>query len=527
LIRSCSQFDGYIGKQPGRLGFYFLGLYPGPESNEDRSFVRLRGLTLTAFSSVTFFLGPILLGLAFLMLAPCALAWYYESPHLQPFLISEVVTVVTGLILTLSRRGLRVRLRAREMFLLTTLSWLTVCTFGALPFIFSHTVTSFTDAIFESVSGITTTGATVMTELDSLSKDILLWRSLMQWIGGLGIIALGAAVLPFLRIGGMRLFQTESSDLSEKTLPHTRRVLKRLLFVYLGISVACALSYRIAGMTTFDAINHAMTTVSTGGFSTHDNSISYFQSATIETVAIVFMLIAAVPFMLYLGILSGRAKDLFREGQVVSMLGTYFSVVLVLMLWLAITEQETVISAFREAVFNVISIGTTTGYVSINYATWGSFATVIFFFLTFVGGCSGSTSGGIKIFRFKIAFVMFRETIQRLLHPSATFSRSMQGRQLTDEIVASVMAFSLAFAVTVGVVATLLAAAGNDFVTSFSAAATATANVGPGIGGTIGPAFNFASLSEPSKWILCVAMLLGRLEIFTVLILLTPAFWRD
>lgn len=481
---------------------------------------------MIAFSSVKFLLGPIMLGLAFLMLAPCAVAWYFDSPDLKPFLISEATTTVAALILTFTKHDRSPKLRVREMFLLTNLSWATVCTFGALPFILSHTVGNFTDAIFESVSGVTTTGATILTGLDSMPKDILLWRSMMQWIGGLGIIALGTAVLPFLRIGGMRLFQTESSDLSEKALPHTGRILKQLLLVYLGLSVACAVCYALAGMTTFDAINHAMTTVSTGGFSTHDTSIFYFESAMIEFVAAVFMLLAAIPFMLYLPILLGRPTNLFRDGQVHSMLGIYLILIALLVLWLTLTEQVNATGAFREAAFNLISVATTTGYVSADYTTWGSFAVVVFFFVTFVGGCSGSTSGGMKIFRFKIAFVMFQETVQRLLHPSATFPRTMQGRPLTDEIVASVMAFSLVFAVTVGIAATLLAAAGNDFVTSFSAAATAIANVGPGIGPTIGPAFNFASLTEPSKWIICVAMLLGRLEIFTVLILLTPAFWR-
>jgi trk system potassium uptake protein TrkH len=315
--------------------------------------------------------------------------------------------------------------------------------------------------------------------------------------------------------------------LSEKALPRTRRILSRLLLIYVILSVACASAYWIAGMDLFDAVNHAMTTVSTGGFSTHDLSIAHFDSSLIEVVAIVFMLLAAVPFMLYLPLLFGRAKPLVNDGQVHSMLGIYSVLALLCLAWLVVTDQFATGIAVREALFSVVSIATTTGYVSADYTTWGSFAVVLFFFLTFVGGCSGSTSGGIKIFRFKIAFVMFRETIQRLLHPSATFSRTSHGQPLTDEIMASVVAFSLIFAVTVGVAAILLAALGNDFVTSFSAAATATANVGPGIGSVVGPSQNFASLSDPSKWVICAAMLFGRLEIFTVLIVLTPAFWRD
>lgn len=468
-----------------------------------------------------------MLGLAVMMLIPCAVAWEIGSPDLHAFLISEVATTATALAMLISRRGKIPNLRIREMFLLTNLAWLTVCSFGAMPFVLSHTVGSATDAVFESISGMTTTGATVLQGLDSLPKDILLWRSILQWIGGLGIIALGTAVLPFLRIGGMRLFRTESSDLSEKALPRTGRLLTRLLLIYLGLSICCAVSYMLAGMDLFDAVNHAMTTVSTGGYSTHDKSISFFASGSIEIVAIIFMTAAAIPFMLYLPLLSGRVKQIFRDSQVRTMCWIYLTVSALCVWWLVITEQFEFGISVREALFNVVSIATTTGYMSADYTSWGTFSIIIFFFLTFVGGCSGSTAGGIKVFRFKIAFVMFRETTQRLLHPSATFSRTMQGAPLTDEIVASVMAFALVFAVTVGIAATVLGALGNDFVTSFSAAATAAANVGPGIGDVIGPANNFATLSDPSKWTLCCVMLLGRLEIFTMLIILTPAFWRD
>jgi trk system potassium uptake protein TrkH len=476
---------------------------------------------------VLFLLGPILMGLAVLMLIPCIVALQFNSPDLQAFLISEGVTIAAAVLLMATRMKGRPHLRIREMFLLTNLSWLMVCGFGALPFILSHTVGSFTDAIFESVSGVTTTGATVLSGLDSLPRDILLWRSIMQWIGGLGIVALGAAVLPFLRIGGMRLFKTESSDLSDKALPRTRRILMQLLVIYVSISAICALAYNLGGMSVFDAINHAMTTVSTGGFSTHDRSIAHFDSSVIEVIAMVFMLLAAMPFMLYLPLLFGRIKPLLSDGQVRGMLSIYGSAAVLCLAWLVATEQFGPGLALREAIFGVLSIATTTGYVSADYTSWGSFAIVLFFFLTFVGGCSGSTSGGIKIFRFRIAWIMLLETIQRLLHPRATFSRSFENQAVTDEIMASVMAFALTFAWTVGIAATLLAALGNDFVTSFSAAATATANVGPGIGDVIGPSQNFAALSDASKWVVCSAMLLGRLEIFTVLILLTPSFWRD
>jgi trk system potassium uptake protein TrkH len=488
---------------------------------------KLRGTALIAFPFVSFLLGVITLGVAILLLAPCILAWQLGSPDRYAFLISEAVTASFSLALILFNRNAAHKLNVREVFLLTVSSWFAVCLFGALPFILSHTVTDFSDAIFESVSAVTTTGATVLTQLDSLPKDILLWRSMMQWVGGLGIVALGAAILPFLRIGGMRLFRAESSDFSEKALPHTRRFLLQLLLVYFVISLLCAVAYVLAGMSVFDAINHAMTTVSTGGFSTHDSSIAFFNSPSIEAVAIVFMLLASAPFVLYLPILAGNILKIRPDSQVMSMLRAYLAVVVLLLVWLIATDQAGLAHAFRDALFSVVSIATTTGYVSTDYTAWGHFAIAVFFFLTFVGGCSGSTAGGIKIFRFKIAYIMFRETIQRLLHPNAIFSRSINGRPLTDDTVASVSAFALAFACTVGVVAILLAAAGNDFVTSFSAAATATANVGPGIGDVVGPASNFSSINDASKWIMCVAMLLGRLEIFTLLILLTPDFWRS
>lgn len=460
------------------------------------------------------------------MLAPCALAWELGSQDRYAFLVSEAVTAGFALVLLFLTRNAKNKLNVREVFLLTSVSWIAVCFFGALPFILSHTVADFSDAVFESVSAVTTTGATVLTGLDSLPKDILLWRSMMQWVGGLGIVALGAAVLPFLRIGGMKLFRAESSDLSEKALPHARHFLLQLLVIYLAISLFCAVAYVLAGMNVFDAINHAMTTVSTGGFSTHDNSIAFFDSAAIETVAVVFMLIAAVPFVLYLPIVAGHLTKVRSDTQVGSMIRAYFAVIVLLVVWLVATDQAGVSGAFRDAAFSVVSIGTTTGYVSTDYTAWGPLAIMAFFFLTFAGGCSGSTSGGIKIFRFKIAFILFQETMRRLLHPNAVFSRSLNGQPLTDDTIASVSAFALAFASTVGFTAILLAASGNDFVTSFSAAVTATANVGPGFGEVVGPVSNFSALNDPSKWILCLAMLLGRLEIFTLLILLTPDFWR-
>jgi trk/ktr system potassium uptake protein len=479
-----------------------------------------------SFSIVRFLCGNILIGLAVLMLAPCILSVYLHSANVMPFFASEAITAATAILLIASKGRTPNRLWVREVFLLTVLAWILVCVFGALPFIFSHTVTHFVDAVFESVSGVTTTGATILNGLDSQPRDILLWRSMMQWVGGLGIVALGAAVLPFLRIGGMRLFRAESSDFSEKALPHTRRFLVRLLLIYVGMSAACAASYAAFGMGTFDAINHAMTTVSTGGFSTHNASLAYFDSLAIEIVAVIFMLIAAAPFVMFLPLMSGNLRQIRTDGQARSMVGSYALVVASLIVWLTWNRDVGFAEALRISAFNVVSIGTTTGYVSDDYSNWGTFAIVVFFFLTFVGGCSGSTSGGIKIFRFKIAFIMFRETMQRLLHPNAVFTRSINGRPVTDDIVSSVVAFALAFACTVSIVTILLAAAGNDFITSFSAAGTAIANVGPGMGSVIGPVSNFATLSDASKWILCAAMLLGRLEIFTLLIVLTPTFWR-
>lgn len=481
---------------------------------------------MIALPFVRFLLGLISVGLSLLMLVPCLVAWQIGSQDRAAFTISVAIAAGLGLVLAYSSRNARHKLTVREVFALTTFAWCLVCVIGALPFVLSHTVPDFSDAMFESVSAVTTTGATVLTGLDTLPKDILLWRSMMQWIGGLGIVAMGAAVLPFLRIGGMRLFRAESSDFSEKALPHTRHFLAQLLLVYVIISTGCAIAYQAAGMSFFDSVNHAMTTVSTGGFSTHDQSLAYFDSAVVEAIAMFFMLVAAAPFVLYMPILTGNFRRVRPDSQVRSMLAAYAVIAGVISLWLITSKDWGPAEAVRHALFSVISIATTTGYVTEDYTSWGPFAVVVFFFLTFVGGCTGSTSGGIKIFRFKIAYGMFKENIQRLLHPSSVISRIVGEHPVTDEIVASVMAFALAFACTVGLSAILLAAAGNDFVTSFSAAATATANVGPGIGDVIGPASNFAAINDPSKWIICAAMLLGRLEIFTFLIVLTPTFWR-
>jgi trk system potassium uptake protein TrkH len=412
------------------------------------------------------------------------------------------------------------------MFLLTSLSWIAISAFSALPLMFSQLQLSYTDAFFESISGITTTGSTVLVGLDTMPRDILLWRALLQWLGGIGIIVMAIAILPFIRVGGMRLFQTESSDRSEKPFARAASTAKAIGTVYLALSMICAFAYWLAGMSLFDAITHAMTTLSTGGYSTYDSSLAHFPQPVIHWIAIVFMILGGLPFVQYVRLLKGDHRSLWYDRQVRTFLLFLTIVTLVVALDLYGSSTMRPEYALRVAALNITSVVTTTGYASADYTTWGHFAVVSFFFLTFVGACSGSTSGGIKIFRFQVAYLLLRNQLYKLIHPYVVMPLRYNDRAVTNEIVYSLVGFSFFFAVSVALLTLALALVGLDLVTSLSGAATALANVGPGLGDIIGPAGNFATLPDSAKWLLCFGMLLGRLEIMTVLVLFVPAFWR-
>jgi trk system potassium uptake protein TrkH len=445
----------------------------------------------------------------------------------QVFLVAGAVTLFIGVSLVLMNRAPGFgELSGRQAFLLTTLVWVVLTLFAALPLAFSELQLSVADAVFEAMSGTTTTGATVIVGLDAAPPGILLWRAILQWLGGIGIIVMGVAILPILRVGGMQLVRTESSDLSEKILPRAAQIASAIGLIYLALTLACAILYWYAGMVPFDAAAHAMTTIATGGFSTRDASIGGFGSAAIEWIAIVFMVIGSLPFVLYIQASGGQLRPLLRDAQVRWFIGIAAVVALAISLWLILTASALPSEALRHATFNAVSTISTTGYASTDYGLWGTFPVATLFFLMCVGGCTGSTSGGIKVFRLTVLHAVASNQVARLLRPHGVFVATFNRRPLPETAAIAVMAFVFLFALSFALLAIMLSALGLDYLTAMSGALTALANVGPGLGDIIGPAGNFSSLPDSAKWLLSAAMLLGRLELLTVLVLFTPAFWR-
>jgi trk system potassium uptake protein TrkH len=471
-------------------------------------------------------IGILLVTLGAMMFIPALIDLALGIPDWTVFTASAVITLFVGGAMALSNWGRTSNLSIRGAFLLTTLAWMVLALFAALPLYFSDVKLSFVDAFFESMSGITTTGATVIIGLDVMSRGFLVWRALLQWLGGIGIIVMAVSVLPMLQVGGMQLFRMESSDTSEKILPRATKIAGSVTGLYLLLTTICAIAYKIAGMTTFDAFVHAMTTISTGGYSSHDGSFAFFNTPSIEIVAIIFMVAGSLPFILFLQLIAGQASPLFRDSQV----RWFFTAVTVLIgsafLYKWGTLGTPIGDAFRESAFNVVSIMTGTGYVSSDYSTWGPFAVTFFFFIMFIGGCAGSTSCGIKVFRFQVLFQHMQVQLSRVSYPHGVFTPRYNGRPIPGQASRSVMSFFLLFFLCFAALALALGIIGLDSTTALSAAASALANVGPGLGEIVGPTGSYAPLPDAAKWILCLGMLLGRLELFTVLVLFTPAFWR-
>ena len=483
-------------------------------------------MALPALRIIGFIIGIFLITLAISMVVPMATLVIYErTQEIPPFLWSSLITFVAGLALVIPGRPENSQLRPRDMYLLTVSSWLVVCIFAALPFLL-FLRTTYTDAFFESMSGITATGATVLSGLDSMSPGILMWRSLLHWLGGIGFIAMAVAILPLLRIGGMRLFQTESSDRSEKVMPRSHMVAKSIVAVYVGITALGGLAFWAAGMNVFDAINHSMSAISTGGFSTSDQSLAKWTQPAVHWVAVVVMISGSLPFALYVSTLRGHRRALIKDEQVQGLIGMLLITWLVLGSWYWATTDLHWLDALRHVAFNVTSVVTTTGFALGDYSLWGNFSLMLFFYLGFVGGCSGSTAGGIKIFRFQVAYILLKANLNQLIHPRAVIKQKYNGHRLDEEIVRSILTFSFFFAITICAIALSLSLLGVDWMTALTGAASTVSGVGPGLGETIGPAGNFASLPDAAKWILAAGMLLGRLEIITVLVLCMPAFWR-
>ncbi len=475
--------------------------------------------------TIFFIIGLLLAAVSGGMLLPATINATSGHSDWQVFIGCSLVTGFIAGALILTNRGKLPPLSVKQAFTLTSLSWLALTGFAALPFAFGELDMSYTDAFFEAMSGLTTTGATVITNLDGAPPGILLWRALLQWFGGIGIIVMAISVLPMLNIGGMQLFRLESSDTSEKILPRTAQIAGSITRLYFGITLACMLSYLAAGMEVFDAIAHAMTTIATGGFSTRNDSLGAF-GAPVAMVAIFFMLVSAVPFVAYLQLVNRKFDKFVRDEQI----RTFFLLALAAagMMWiyqLAMTG-DSASAALLSAAFNTTSILTGTGYATADYSAWGPFAISMFFILTFIGGCAGSTACGLKIFRLQVVVKTGWRYIRQLTRPNGVFVIRYNGRLLDDEVANSVVAFVLIFILTFSAVATSLSLMGLDPLTALSAAAAAIANVGPGLGPEIGPSGTYAGLPNQAKWVLAFGMLLGRLEFLTVLVLFAPSFWR-
>lgn len=477
--------------------------------------------------TVLFVLGVMLTALSVAKLIPAIVDLNVDAQSAHAFFGSALVSGFIGVVMVLMGRTGRKDLTAKGAILVTSGSWIIMAISAAVPLKLSGLEITWTDALFETVSGLTTTGATVLTGLQDLPAGILIWRAILQWIGGIGIIVTAMAIWPMLGIGGMQLFRLESSEKSEKALPRAGQIAGALGGIYLVLTFACFLAYMASDMTAFDAICHAMTTVATGGFSTHDASLGAFIDGGSDLVALVFMILAALPFLVYLRMLQGRPDRILFDPQVRTFLGIALTATAILTVWLTLDPpQQTAIPPWRDAAVNAVSVMTGTGYASTDFGLWGGGAVSVFFILMFIGGCAGSSSCSIKVFRYQIAAAALVSYIQQYARPNAVRPVRYDGRAIDTDTVHSVLGFFFVFFATFAVSAGLLSLIGLDTVTAVSGAATTLANVGPGLGPIIGPAGNFQPLPMEAKWIMIVTMLIGRLELYTMLVLFTVRFWR-
>jgi len=477
--------------------------------------------------TVFFLIGILLLVLGFFMLIPYAIQFIYnEKSH--SFVSSSFVTIFIGVLFILANLEKEFKLNLKQTFLFSTLAWLMVAIFGSLPFILSPQKFSFSEAFFESMSGITTTGATIITDLDNSPKSILLWRAIMQWLGGIGIIVMAITILPLLKVGGMQLFKMEGSDTAEKILPRTIEVAFIIISTYLILTLICGLFYWIFGMSIFDSVSHAMTTIATGGFSTHNDSIGFFKNSNIEIIASIFIILGSIPFISYLKFIQGNKTIFFRDVQIKGLIYLLLISVAIMFIYLLFIDYESsIFDKIRISSFNVISILSGTGYVTDDFGLWGKFSLIFFLFLMFVGGCAGSTACGIKIFRLQMLFIFLKNQVKKLVSPNIVIITKYNNQKISDSFINSVIVFIFSFLFIFFIIAMLLSISGLDFLTSISGAASAISNVGPGLGEIIGPNGNYKAIPDLSKWILSAGMLLGRLELFAVLILFFPSFWRS
>ncbi|WP_198263631.1 TrkH family potassium uptake protein [sulfur-oxidizing endosymbiont of Gigantopelta aegis] len=476
--------------------------------------LRIVGLLLMIFSST--------------VIPSLIISWWYDEGETTAFLNAFLVILLSGFLIWIPVKDLRRELRIRDGFIVVVLFWFVFGLVGSLPLYLSQSLdASFTDALFESISALTTTGATVFTGLDDLPRSILYYRQQLQWLGGMGIIVLAVAVLPMLGIGGMQLYRAETPGpiKDNKLTPRITETAKALWYIYLGLTISCALAYWIAGMTPFDALAHSFSTVAIGGFSTHDASIGFFNNRLIEVIAGFFMLLSGINFALHFSSLRMQSlKPYWFDVEFRVYLAILGFASMISVLYLYFTETFLTWSdALHHGIFQTISIGTTAGFTTSDYYNWPGFLPVMLLFISFVGGCAGSTGGGMKVIRFILLFKQGIREIFRLIHPSAQIPVKIGGKVMPENVSNAIWGFFALYVASFSVMMLLLMASGLDQVTAFSALAACLNNLGPGLG-DVGA--NYKGINDFSKWVLCFAMLLGRLEIFTLLVILTPAFWR-
>jgi trk system potassium uptake protein TrkH len=474
---------------------------------------------------VLYIIGIFLTMLSASMVIPALVDIYDGSEDWRTFLFSALCTSFTGMLLILTNKSDFTHLDGRQAFLLTTFSWVFIAFFSALPFWLSEMKMSFTDSFFEAMSGVTTTGSTVIDNLNETPRGILIWRALLQWLGGIGIIVMAISIMPMLRVGGMQLFRMESSE-KEKALPRATKMASSIGYIYLFLTFLCVIAYHAFGMDTFDAVAHAMTTIATGGFSTYDTSFSHYHEPHLEYTAVFFMWLGCLPFVLYLKAMNGNWRSLFEDKQVRWFFGIVLGAAIIMTLYLTHHSMLPFWEAFRRALFNTTSVITGTGYANYDYMLWGNFAVGMIFFLSCIGGCAGSTTCGIKVFRFQVLYEISTVQIKQLISPNGVFIPRFNGKPMPKDVPMSVMSFFFMFALCFVVLALTLSLLGLDYLTAMSGAVTSISNVGPGLGHIIGPTGTFKLLPDSAKWVLSFGMILGRLELFTILVMLAPNFWR-
>ena len=481
---------------------------------------------MSNYKTVFFTLGILQIILGAFMSIPIITQFLYAEFD-SSFVIASIITLIFGILFLISNLDYEKKIDLHQAFLITSLSWITVAIFGSLPFFFSNLNLTFTDSFFESMSGITTTGSTIITNLENTPKSILIWRALLQWLGGIGIIVMAITLMPLMNVGGMLLFKVLNSDSSNEILPSSKEISIKLILIYISLTFICGLSYKIFGMSIFDSITHSMTTIATGGFSNYNESIGYFNSYKIEVVAILFIILGSIPFISYIKYISGNKKIFLKDSQITTFVKLIFISILILFIYLLFKDGIFSFSNLRSITFNVVSILTGTGYVTKEFDQWGSFPLFYFLILMFIGGCAGSTACGIKIFRIQLLYLFLINQLKKIIYPRGIFIIKYDNNNVDEKFMSSIISFIFLYITIFFIITALLSLSGLDFTTSISGAATSISNVGPGLGDQIGPNGNFSLIPNVSKWILSLAMILGRLELFAILVLFLPSFWRN